>query len=215
MSVLKSLAYLSLPLIAFLSIGCSKTMGLGSLTALLPSGSQTIVSPPASLAQPESPCPWQEIRGSGLSIQGYQCPQSLIVGDKDLPGLVQRYEYEGNLVSAPLIQIFEINKDAPIESINEAVRAASPAQDNHLCSLQPSPNNEGNYEFLPTGSLKHAYEKPTALEDGLAEPCGPLGPSEVGGRFFFKLKGSNTKVVVAFMPSDMPSFDIKSLKAAN
>jgi len=116
--------------------------------------------------------------------------------------------------SYPLIQIFEIKKGSSIDSINEAVRAASPARDNHLCTLQPSPGSKGDYEFLPTGALKEAYEKPTALEDGLAEPCGPMGPSEVGGRYFFKLKGSDNKIVVAFMPSDMPSFDVNSLKAA-
>jgi hypothetical protein len=215
MSRLKSLTYLILPFMALLTSGCSQTLGLGPLKALGLGGSQEKLSPPSSLAQPEMACPWQEIRGAGLSIQGYQCPQSEIVGDESLPGLVVRYEYEGKQVSAPLIQIFEIKEGASIDSINQAVRAASPAQDNHLCALHPSPSNDGTYEFLPTGDLKQAYEQPTALEDGLAEPCGPMGPSEAGGRYFFRLKGSNTKIIVAFMPSDLPSFDIKSLKAAD
>jgi len=94
MSMLKSLSFIFLPLVAMFGSGCSQTMGLGQLTPSL-GGSLAKLSPPASLAQPKSACTWQEIRGAGLSIQGYQCPQSKIMGDENLPGLVQVFESEG------------------------------------------------------------------------------------------------------------------------
>ncbi len=96
------------------------------------------------------------------------------------------------------------------------VQTASPAPDVTLCTLQPSQAMAGWHEFMPTGTLRDAYGKFTAGEtESPSMPCGQLGPSESGGRYFKMLPGSTSKVAVVHMPSDIPSFDIKTLSAVH
>lgn len=171
--------------------------------------------PLESLAEAFPDCTWTETRGAGVSLWGYNCPTAKIVADAALPGLMTVYSGEDAPGPSVLVQLFEIAEGAPIESIAAAVQAASPAPDVTLCTLEPSQTMTGWYEFVPTGALKNAYGAFLANEaEEPSMPCGALGPSEAGGRYFKMLTGSTSKVALVHMPSDVPNFDINTLTAA-
>jgi hypothetical protein len=172
--------------------------------------------PPLSLAEAFPDCTWAETRGAGMSLWAYDCPAAKIVADETLPGLVRVHAGEDAPAPSTVVQLFDIAEAAPIDSIVAAVQAASPAPDVTLCTLQPSQAMAGWHEFMPTGTLRDAYGKFTAGEtESPSMPCGQLGPSESGGRYFKMLPGSTSKVAVVHMPSDIPSFDIKTLSAVH
>ena len=144
----------------------------------------------------------------------YDCPAAKIVAHETLPGLVKVHVGEDAPAPSAVVQLFDIAEAAPIDSIVTAVQAASPAPDVALCTLQPSQAMPGWHEFMPTGTLRDAYGKFTAGDaESPSMPCGQLGPSESGGRYFKMLPGSTSKVALVHMPSDIPSFDIKTLSA--
>lgn len=170
--------------------------------------------PPVSLAEQFPDCTWAETRGAGVSLWAYDCPTARIVADETLPGLVKVHAGEDAPAPSTLVRLFDIAEAAPIDSIVAAVRAASPAPDVTLCTFQPSEAMAGWYEFMPTGALKDAYGKFVSGDaDEPSMPCGELGPSESGGRYFKMLSGSTSKVAVVHMPSDIPNFDVKTLSA--
>lgn len=170
--------------------------------------------PPASLSGSFPDCTWAETRGAGVSLWAFDCPTVKIVADETLPGLMKVHSGDNAPSPSPLVQLFDIAEAAPIDSIAAAVRTASPATDVALCTLQPSETMPGWHEFMPTGALKDAYAKFVAGgADAPAMPCGALGPSESGGRYFKMLDGSTSKVALVHMPSDIPSFDINTLSA--
>ncbi len=172
--------------------------------------------PPVSLAEAFPNCTWAETRGAGMSLWAYDCPAAKIVVDETMPGLVRVHAGKDAPAPSTVVQLFDIAEAAPIDSIVAAVQAASPAPDVTLCTLQPSQAMAGWHEFMPTGTLRDAYGKFAAGEtESPSMPCGQLGPSESGGRYFKMLPGSTSKVAVVHMPSDMPSFDIKTLSAVH
>lgn len=183
--------------------------------------------PPEGFAESFPACTWTEVKGAGVAIWGYQCAGSKLVADPALPGITLEFDAgpkpagepgagEPDIIHTPIVQLFDIAEGADFASILPAVRAASPAPGNEACAFEPSETSPGWLEFRPTGELKAKYQ---LFIDGKADepvqPCGALGPSEVGARLFTRLPGSpGTKAAVVFLPSDIPSFDFKSIRAS-
>lgn len=182
--------------------------------------------PPEGWAATYPDCAWTKVEGAGVSMWGYQCPSSKLVADAALPGITMEIDAgpkpagepgagEPDIIRSPIVQLFDIAEGADFASILPAVRAASPAPGSEACAFEASENSPGWLEFRPTGELKAKYQ---LFIDGKADepvmPCGELGPSEGGFRLFTRLPGSPaTKAAVVFLPSDLPSFDMKTIKA--
>lgn len=183
-------------------------------------------APPEGLAESFPGCTWSKVDGAGVSLWGYQCAGSKLVADAALPGITLEIDAgpkpagepgagEPDIIRTPIVQLFDIADGADFVSILPAVRAASPAPGNEACAFESSASSPGWLEFRPTGELKAKYQ---LFIDGKAnepvQPCGELGPSESGFRLFTRLPGSPaTKAAVVYLPSDIPSFDMKSIRA--
>lgn len=172
--------------------------------------------PPEGLAESFPNCTWSEVTGAGVSLWGYQCEGSKLVADAALPGVTLEMDLGGGeIVRAPVVRLFDIADGADIATILPAVRAASPAPGNEECVFEASKDVPGWFEFRPTGALAAKYQLfIDSKADEPVMPCGEMGPSESGMRYFMRLPGSATKVAVAFLPGDIPSYDMKSVKAA-
>lgn len=198
----------------------------GVLAACTP-GTENAAAPPADQAAAPTPqppegyaetfvdCAWGEIVGAGLSIWGYSCPNARLVIDDSLPGVIKEFAAPEEAYRSTIVRLFEIAPGAPLETILPAVHAASPAPEIAQCALTPVEAIPGYYALTPSGALQEAYAAFLNGEsDELAQPCGDMGPSEAGERFFFRLPGSDTKVAFVEFGSDIPQFDIRTLRAA-
>lgn len=210
-----------------LAAGCSPSAPPAEPAPAAPAAATVDHSkPPEGYAESFPGCTWSDVKGAGVSMWGYQCEGSKLVADAALPGITQEIDAgpkpagepgagEPDIIRSPVVQLFDIAEGADIASILPAVRAASPAPGNEACAFEASADSPGWMEFRPTGELKAKYQ---LFIDGKADdpvmPCGEMGPSEGGFRLFARLPGSTTKVALVFMPSDIPSFDWKSIRAA-
>jgi hypothetical protein len=155
-------------------------------------------------------CTWGEVRASGVSLWAYACANDRMVGDETVPGFVR----ETGTNRATSIRFFTKAADAPIEAALPAIRAASPGGE--ACVLDFVAGRELRYQLVPTGAAAAAYEAFTSGRNpnGPSMPCGPLGPSEGGMRVIEVVEGDPTKVAVIDTGSDMPLFDLDTLRAA-
>jgi hypothetical protein len=158
-------------------------------------------------------CTWGEVVSAGVSIWSYTCPTLRLVADEALPGF-QREQIgeDGSVQLTPVIQIFAKAPDAPIGAVIDAVREASPGSES--CEIEPSSHDD--FVLMPTGDQALAYSK---FLSGEAEkpsmPCGPLGPSEAGGRTFRVLADAPDKVIMIDWGTEPPAYDPDTMSAVN
>lgn len=172
--------------------------------------------PSAELAAAFPNCTWQETRGAGASIWGYTCDGDHLVVDDGVHGFVRETASgDGAANRWAVVRLFDIAPGASLDTILPAVRAASPADGIASCAFAPVQDHEGWYELRPTGDLLERYN---AFIGGDAEgpslPCGQMGPSESGFRYFFRLPGSDTKVAFIDPGGDLSPTDFSTLRAA-
>lgn len=203
---------------AFCAIG---TLAL-VLAACGDSGStKTTETPPPPFAQDTfGKCAWEQVKSAQLSIWSYNCgPEAgnvRLVADETLPGfVVQQTRSEGDARS-PVIRAFKKPADAPIEAVLDQVRAASPGPHTATCTLtkHASPEAGDKYQFMPDAAAAAEWDK--YQNDGVGDvqpPCGALGPQFVGDNFLQILPGDPSTVVFVDMGSEIPIFDVKTLKA--
>jgi hypothetical protein len=167
--------------------------------------------PGETMAEAFPDCEWGEVTGAGLSIWTYTCPNMRLVADDALPGFQREFtDPAGAVTRTPVIQIFTKPESAPINAILDAVRAASPGAE--ACVIEPG--SHGDHVLMPTGDALIAYEKSFNGEtEGPSQPCGPLGPSEVGGRTFRLVDGAPDKVAMINWGSEITQFDADTLRA--
>ncbi len=199
------------------------------LAACTPKAADTAVNEPAAaepvVAAPAAPipgevmeeayadCSWGEVSGAGLSMWSYTCPNLKIMADAALPGFQREYTDEaGKVFRTPVVQIFTKAADAPISAIIDAVRLASPGAD--ACEIEPG--IQADFVLMPTGDALTAYEKSLSDPEAVPSlPCGPLGPTEVGGRTFRVVEGAPDKVAMIDWGSEIQPFDPDTLRAAD
>jgi hypothetical protein len=158
-------------------------------------------------------CSWGEVVSAGVSIWSYTCPTVRLVADEALPGFQREQTAEdGSVIRTPVIQFFAKAADAPIGSVIEAVRVASPGSES--CEIEPGV--QADHVLMPKGEAAAAYAKFIAGEaDGPSMPCGPLGPSEAGGRTFRVLADVPDKVIMIDWGTEPPVYDPDTMSAAD
>ena len=168
-------------------------------------------------------CTWGKVKGQGpannLAIWSYACGPAMggekLVADDALPGFVIEATGDQGVSRRPVIRVFPKPADAAFDSVLPAIRAASPGPMTARCELvvvPPSDDLTGRlYELEPVGADKAAYDKANATEPG-DPPCGALGISAVGDRFFKELTDDPTKVVLIDMGSEIQIFDATTLQ---
>ncbi|WP_340644795.1 hypothetical protein [Phenylobacterium sp.] len=163
-------------------------------------------------------CVWQEVRGAKFAMQAFACGPEQggghIEADDDLPGF--QLVYVGSPSERrPVVRIFAKPADAPLEAILPAIRAASPGLHTATCALAPAQGyddkGKGRFVLEPTGAAKAAWEASQALEPG-DPPCGALGVSAAGNRYFQSMPGHPDLVVYADVGSEIQIFDPETLR---
>lgn len=180
-------------------------------------------APPASKVETPQPteemsatfanCQWGEVKGPGLSIWSYACPNDRLVADAALPGFQrERRDENGQTFRHPVIRIFTKPPGEQISAVQDAVRAASPGGE--TCEI--TPGSHGDFTLFPTGEAFTAYQQfVEGKADGPSMPCGPLGPSEAGGGYIFRaLQGADDRVAAIDFGTEIAIFDADTLKAA-
>lgn len=198
------------------------TAGLIML-ALLPT---TLVAKPAAKPKPPAAlaeefgkrCSWREVRGAGVSMWHYACPESRLIADPTVPGISIEQPPQvdgGKREFYPLVRLFRLKAGAPVATILPAVLVAAgvTGADAADCVLVPDKGTLGHFTLEPKGALLARY-KNTEAADWPSEPCGALGPTEAGTRFLWRVPGSTTLIAAIALPSDIPTFDWRTLKAA-
>lgn len=173
--------------------------------------------PPVAMRETFATCAWGEVKGAAASIWSYACGPGAgdvrLVADDALPGFV----IESTAADAPgravAIRLFDKPAEAPIQTILPAVRAASPGAGSDACVLSPAPTGEQGgpqrFVFAPEGTAKAAYEAAVTGNDVPEPPCGPLGVSAAGDRYFLEL--SPAKVAFIEAGSEIQIFDAATL----
>lgn len=195
-------------------------VAIACLAACSPAQTTTAVTTPqpsAELTAAFPNCTWQETRGAGASIWGYACQGDHLVVDESVPGFVRETAAaDGPPNRSAVVRLFTIAPGASLDTILPQVRAASPADGIESCSFAPATDHEGWFELRPTGALLDSYNAFIAgRAEGPSLPCGQLGPSESGYRYFFRLPGSDTKVAFIDPGGDLAPTDFSTLQAAD
>ena len=114
------------------------------------------------------------------------------------------------------VRVFSKPADAPLVSVLAAVRAASPGRFTTRCVFAPatSLHDEGRRRFVlePAGEQKQVWEASVASDTPMERPCGPLGVSIAGDRYFELLPQDPRKVVFVEMGSEIQNFDPATLR---
>jgi hypothetical protein len=167
-----------------------------------------------------SKCAWGEVKGASASIWSFACGAEAgnvrLVADDALPGFV----IESTDAAAPgrsvAIRFFPKAPDAPIESILDAVRAASPGEQTATCAFTPAlgGDHEGKAQYVlaPVGPARAAYDRAFAGDEIPEPPCGALGISHTGDRTFEVI--APDKVAFIEFGSEIQIFDATTLKVA-
>lgn len=182
-------------------------------------------APPAAVEPQPDPsfaanfpnCTWGEVQSAGVSIWAFNCEQSRLVADPALPGIALEYQTPDGSGRAPLIVIFPKAETDPLDAVLPAVRAASPGSATATCAFEEVPEMVSFYQFMPTGEARKAYDALIASSendpaDADYMPCGDWGPSESGMRVFTVVTGAGDKVAGVRLPSDLASFDVRTLR---
>lgn len=165
-------------------------------------------------------CEWGVIRGASLEIQGFACGpdhgNQRLVADDALPGFVLEFAGAEETIRRVAVRTFPKAPNAPLESILNAVRAASPGPYTARCVLAPATGGDhegrGRLVLEPAGAEKDRWEASVMSDEPMDKPCGELGVGMVGDRYFQALPGAPGTAVFVDMGSDIQIFDPATLK---
>ena len=163
-------------------------------------------------------CAWQEVKGAKLAMPAFACGPEQggvhIEADDGLPGF-QLVHVGPPAERRPVVRIFAKSADAPLEAILPAIRAASPGPHTATCAFAPAQGyddkDKGRFVLEPTGAAKMSWEASQAVEPG-DPPCGPMGVSAAGNRYFKVMPGHPDLVVYADVGSEIQIFDPETLR---
>jgi hypothetical protein len=164
-------------------------------------------------------CRWGEVKGATLSIWSFACGPSQarahLVADNKLPGFVLIQRGADGPSSKVVIRTFKKMASAPVQSVLQAIRIASPGPHSASCSLNPAPKSAEpgppRFTLEPTGAAKSKWDASQTSSVEPDMPCGPLGVAYAGDRYFEALPGDPTTVVFLDMGSEVQIFDPKTL----
>lgn len=176
--------------------------------------------PSAAARQTFAACAWGEVKGATVSMWSYACgPEAggiRLVADDALPGFALESAATPDSPDVVVVRLFDKPADAPIESVLEAVRALSPGLNTPTCAFEPATGvdheGKGHFVLAPTGIVKAAYEKANSGDTMPEAPCGPLGISPVGDRYFTVVPGHADKVMYVDRGSEIQIFDETTLR---
>jgi hypothetical protein len=201
----------------------SLTAGCGPKAPAAPAAApQAEAASPLRGAPEFAGCEWETVRGARLSIQGFACgPEHgnvRIVADDALPGFVLESAGTDGPVRSVAVRAFAKAADAPLDSILPAVRAASPGPYTAACVFAPAAglDNAGHDRFVlePSGEAKAKWEASVMSDTPMEKPCGDLGVSIAGDRWFEELASAPGTVVFVEMGSEIQIFDPATLRPA-
>ncbi len=181
------------------------------------------VAPNAAMKETFASCTWGEVKGAGLSIWSYACGPDFgavrLVVDEALPGFALESTGAGGIERRPVVRVFKKAPDAPLDAVLPAVRAASPGPATATCAFTPSRSYDaiGHTRFVlePTGDAKTAWDASVQGAEPGEAPCGELGVSIVGDRYFEISPDRQDTVVFVELGSEIQIFDPETLKAAD
>ncbi|MES2725212.1 MAG: hypothetical protein V4656_18825 [Pseudomonadota bacterium] len=201
------------------SVGGFALMGACTQPAAKPPAAPPAAAGSALRSAPEfAACAWQEVRGAKLAMQAFACGPEQggqhIEADDGLPGF--QLVHDGSPAERrPVVRTFAKPADAPLEAILPAIRAASPGPHSATCAFAPAQGHDhkdkGRFVLEPTGAAKASWEASLAVEPG-EPPCGALGVSAAGDRYFKVMPGHPDLVVYADMGSEIQIFDPETLR---
>ena len=185
-----------------------------------PPAAETGIASPLRGAPEFAGCEWEVVRGASLEIQGFACgpdhANQRIVADDALPGFVLEASGPDGPVRSVAVRAFAKAAGAPLESILPAVRAASPGPYSARCVFSPAPgvDNAGRARLVlePAGEDKDRWEASVMSDTPMEKPCGELGVSIVGDRWFEEVAGRPTMAVFVEMGSEIQIFDPATLR---
>ena len=188
--------------------------------AAAPAAAQAPLPVSALKSAPEfAACVWQEVKGARLAMQAFACGPEQggvhVEADESLPGFQLVYAGAPSERRA-IVRTFAKAAEAPLDAILPAVRAASPGPQTATCAFAPAQGYDAKdknlFVLTPTGAAKTAWEANEARGEPQEAPCGPLGVSVVGDRYFEVMPGHPDIVVYADMGSEIQIFDPTTLR---
>lgn len=174
-------------------------------------------------APPEfAKCKREEVRGATLSILSYQCAgpeagNTILIADDTLPGFVVESQGPDGTSRRVAVRVFKKAADAPVSSVLDAIRAASPGPHTVTCVLNPWRDSEGTEDlkrfiFEPAGEAAKAWEASQTNGGETGSPCGAMGVQFAGDLYFEELIDDPTTVVFVDAGSEIQIFDPATLK---
>ena len=190
--------------------------------AIPAAAAQTAPQPSETMQQTFRGCTWGEVTGGGLSMWSYDCPAAAgdfrLVYDASLPGFAYETTFEGETSRRPAVLIFKKAADAPLVSIQDAVRTKSPGPHSAECVLTSVPSPEGDIAgFEPTGAARtqwEAFESGAEGAEPVEPPCGDMGPQMSGDRGFRVVADDPTTVVFIEYGREIQPFDPATIRKA-
>jgi len=175
---------------------------------------------PLADAREFASCQWGEVRGAGLAIGAFTCGpdqmNSRLVADDALPGFALHLDAPDGPVRIPAVQAFPKPPEASLDAVLPAVQAASPGVFTHACALVPAQPVEGQpgdrFVLEPTGAAKAAWEASVVSDEPMEAPCGVLGVSIAGDRYFRVMPDDPTTVVFVELGSEIQIYDPQTLR---
>lgn len=165
-------------------------------------------------------CMWGEVKGQTISMWSFTCAPDAggmhLVADDGLQGFVLESTDSARPGRRVVVRLFDKPADAPIEAVLGAVRAISPGLNTPTCAFEPATGvdhaGRERYVLTPTGAAKAAYEAAVGGDAMPGQPCGPLGVSPAGDRFFAVAPGRPDKVMFIDRGSEIQIFDEQTLR---
>jgi hypothetical protein len=189
-----------------------------------PSGPQKAAEAPpqpsAAAKATFAKCTWGEVKGETISMWSFTCGPGAgnlrLVADDVLPGFVLESTDPLRPERTVVVRLFDKAPDAPIGAVLEAVRDLSPGLNTPTCAFAPAPgvdhSRQDHYVLAPTGEAGKAYEAAVASNEVATPPCGPLGVSPTGDRYFMVAPAQPDKVMFVDRGSEIQIFDERTLR---
>jgi len=195
-------------------------LALAACSPAKPPPPPPVPEPSAAARQTFASCSWGEVKGATVSMWSYACgPEAggiSIVADDGLPGFLIESAATPDSTPTVVVRLFDKAADAPIESVLDAVRALSPGLNTPTCAFAPATGvdheGKGHFVLTPTGAVKVAYDAKNSGDTMPEAPCGPLGVSPVGDRYFAVVPGHRDKVMFVDRGSEIQIFDEATLR---
>jgi hypothetical protein len=167
-------------------------------------------------------CAWEHVEGAGVRLWSQACHEEgsfqRLIADESAPILWREAVLDGQVMRSVAVQVFSKDKAAPLDSILASVFAAAPAPAGATCAFGAAAASDAQsanvkrYALVPVGETRTAYERTIASGEVAAPPCGAMGPTEAGERYFEVHDAHPDKVVFVELGSDLPIFEYNTLE---